>query len=167
MTQFLHTLATLFLLCAVIGLVLNPSTPRNESLFTIAQVRAKDASQSVSLRLEALQVLRAYGMAEPYLCPVDVTESMLKLARESKVPEVRVVIYSQLNGLKYPILKAPLMKSLQEDMSYEVRVEAAKALSSFTSDSKVKQALLQAKKNDTSEEVRNQAEASLNSEKEG
>jgi HEAT repeat protein len=88
-------------------------------------------------------------------------KSMLQLARETKVPEVRVVIYRQLNGIEYSVIRKPLVEALLHDVSSEVREEAARSLGPLRDDPEVQDALVQAQQNDESKRVRKQAEASL------
>ena len=92
---------------------------------------------------------------------VEVVESMLQLASETKVPEVRVVIYRQLNGIQYSVIRKPLVEALLHDVSSEVREEAARSLGPLRDDPEVQDALVQAQQNDESKRVRKQAEASL------
>lgn len=159
--QKLHVGLTLLLLGGAIFLSLKLMTRQELSLITIAQMRASDPAQPVARRLEAFRVLRAHGLAESYLCPEAVVESMLQLASETSVPAVRAEIYRQLAGIQYAIVRKPLIDALLNDVSAEAREEAARALGPLRDDPDVQSALTQTQEKDGSDRVRMQSAASL------
>lgn len=125
------------------------------------QSQATNALASEEEKIRALRALRGnqdeFGDARNR----DVVLSMIDLVETSEDPDVRADIYRQLSGVTEPDLKRPLLYSLANDSSAEVREEAAETLEDYLPDSEVLAALRYAADNDQSKDVREQARESM------
>jgi hypothetical protein len=122
---------------------------------------AKDAAATEEERLNALRKLRGTKLADGSDARLGALAEAIQLAESTQDAEVRADVWRQLSGVTDRSLVSPLLHSLQNDPSAEVREEAAETLAGFLAQDLVRGALQFAADNDASPDVRAQALESL------
>ncbi len=126
------------------------------------QTTIVDAASAPEQRLAALRVLRgrATGAVDPRDVPALVA-ALAGLARTSPDADVRADVLRQLDGVRDPALRDPLLEALEHDTSWGVRSEAAETLAGYLDDPDVRAALERAAAQDVNASVRHEAARSL------
>ncbi len=123
-----------------------------------AQSNILDASKSDSEKVAAWAVLRS---AETW--DDSVVSEMIAIGENSTDPEIREDVWRQADArASSPLLVAPLLRALQSDPNAGVRSEAAETLENYLGEPGVRNALIYAAENDSSEDVRKEARGALN-----
>ncbi len=122
---------------------------------------ARDALASEAERLDALRGLRGNHHADGTDARLAVLPEMIHLAETTQEAATRADVWRQLSHVTDRSLLAPLVYSLQNDASDEVREEAAETLADFLPDPVAKSALEYAAQHDPDDGVRRQAADSL------
>lgn len=122
---------------------------------------ARDPLASEAERLDALSGLRGNHQADGTDARLAVLPEMILLAQTTQDAATRADVWRQLSHVTDRSLLAPLLDSLQNDASDEVREEAAETLADFLPDPAAKSALEYAAQYDPDEGVRRQAADSL------
>ena len=122
------------------------------------QATIVDAASAPEQRLAALRVLR--GRSTSGIDPRDVpavVDALARLARTSPDADVRADVLRQLDGVRDPALRDPLLEALVQDASWGVRSEAAETLAGYLDDPDVRAALERAVAQDVNASVRHEA----------
>ena len=107
-------------------------------------------------KLSALRLLRAADARSD-----EVVLAMVTVYENESDPRIRADVFRQLDGVKTPELRDPLLQAVAEEEVPDVREEAAETLAHFLPDDHVREWLEYLRDNDPNEGVRDQAIRSL------